>query len=320
MKNGTDYVVTQPLTAYHWPFDVPTRLWQGVWVTKTPQLPTGKNSLLQWSLSGREIQELPMFPFWITLKFRSDDSQVGKRQHRAITLVRYTRLAIQLIAPVGCDMSTIIVLRPNGVYSAAHLPSMTSTPWGRVAGYESYSLSEIRAAVRGVNTVFRFRVPQLINALLFLELGFGTDNPYISTFLWTSALDALLMAANPATFKDRLVNVLGDKTFVLPRVDPLGQPKYTVGEVADDIYEFRSKIAHGQLIPKKFLDPATLKDVNDNDIKVYTPYGPLLQYHHVIRECVLFLLIRVLRKIFLYGHAKTLLNAKAWRAKLNSPW
>ena len=93
----------------------------------------------------------------------------------------------------------------------------------------------------------------MINPLYFFSLGLESTNPYISTFLWLSGLDSLLMAATRKQFCDRLVNVFGEKAFILPRCDPGGQPNYQVGAMVEDLYTFRSAIAHGQLIPKSLL-------------------------------------------------------------------
>jgi len=262
------------------------------------------------------MENLRRIPFWVTLGCRADSRALSKRQQRAVEIVRYTRLAIQVVAPVGCDESTIVISGPN-VVSTVRPPRMPSTPWGRINMYENATLDEIRRVVRGVHSILRFRVPRLINSLNFLELGFGAENQYISTFLWVSGLDAILMAGTPQNFRQRLVDVLGEQTFVLPKVDPGGQPKYRVGEVAEDVYELRSKIAHGSLIPKKFLEQVRLKNVYDRNIE---SYAPPTQYLHIVRECALFLLIGVLKRIFLEDCAKVANDTSLWRMKLNKPW
>jgi len=312
----TNYLVAQPLTSYFWPFDVPTRLWHSVWVRTTPALPADDNPFWRWALSGREMEDLRRVPRWITLECRADNSALSPRQQRAVEIVKYTRLAIQLVAPVGCNESTIVVSGPNGV-STVHPPAMPSTPWGRIAGYEDVSLDEIRRVIRGVHGIVRFRVPRIINALNFLELGFGAQNQYISTFLWVSGLESILMAGTVQNFTDRLKNVLGESSFVLPNVEPGGQPKYRVGEMAEDVYELRSNIAHGNLISKKFLENTRLKNVQG---KVIESYSPPTQYLHIVRECSLFLLIKVLKKIFLEDRAKVANSTKAWKTQLSKPW
>ena len=66
LKN-TKYLVAQPLTAYRWPFDVPTRILNGLTVTNTPPLPSADNSFWRWALSQREMNDLKSISRWLTL-------------------------------------------------------------------------------------------------------------------------------------------------------------------------------------------------------------------------------------------------------------
>lgn len=57
--------------------------------------------------------------------------------------------------------------------------------------------------------------------------------------------------------------------------------------------------------------------MNEKDVEAY---APPTEYLHIVCECALFLLIGVLRKIFLEDRVGIATNANAWRAKLNIPW
>jgi hypothetical protein len=310
------YLVAQPLTAYSWPFATPTKLWHGLWVKATPDLPAEEDQFWRWSLSGSESASLKKYPWWVTLEFHANNAALSRRQHRAVELVKYARLAIQLVAPVGSSDSAIVVISPGNNTVVFRQPPMTSTPWGRICGYENSSLAETRTVVRGVSSIFRFRVPRLINPLQFLELGFGQDNLYIRIFLWVSGLDSILMAGDSRNFKKRLVNILGNSTFVLPNCFD-SQPRYRVGEIAEELYDLRSKIAHGILIPAKFLKPVDLEDIHGKAISTFS--GPV-QYLNVMRECALFLLVRLLRKIFLENRVSMVKNIAMWRTRLDHPF
>ena len=130
------------------------------------------------------------------------------------------------------------------------------------------------------------------------------------SFLWVSRLDAILMACNSKNFEQRLINVLGEKTFVLPAVNPSGQPRYRVGEIARNFTISESAIAHGQLMPQKFLNQTGLQDVHGKAISIHLPK---VQFLHVMRECALFLLVRLLKKIFLEDRIGTVNNTALWR-------
>jgi hypothetical protein len=313
--NAIDYNVWQPLTHWHWPFPVPSRLHHGIRVAPRPPLPKRDDAFFQWAFSGPEIENLERCPTWLNLNFRDVEVLSTSRKQRAVELVNTARLAVLIAAPVGCQDSPILT-RYKDHFSVIQRPMMKTTSWGRICGFENTSMDEIRALVRGVHRVFHTRLTRMVNPLYFFSLGLESTNPYISTFLWVSGLDSLLMAATRKQFCDRLVNVFGEKTFILPRCDPGGQPNYQVGAMVDDLYTFRSVIAHGQLIPKNLL--AQCFFTNDR-AKVIDSYPSPTTVVDVLRECALFLFTRMLKLILADGYLKTFENIKNWRLKLDHP-
>jgi hypothetical protein len=67
--------------------------------------------------------------------------------------------------------------------------------------------------------------------------------------LWIIALDALVVAHDKETFVRRILALMGIDTFALPTDRSGAQPKYVIGDVADDLYTLRNIIAHGNEIP-----------------------------------------------------------------------
>ena len=216
MKRATaiDYSAWQPLTHWHWPFPVPSRLYHGIRVASRPSLPSRDDAFFRWAFSNPEIENLERCHTWLNLDFRDVEVLSSSRQQRAVELVNNTRLAVLIAAPVGCEDSPIL-LRYKDHFTVFRRPMMKTTPWGRICGFENTSLGEIRDLVRGVHRVFHARLTRMINPLYFFSLGLESTNPYISTFLWLSGLDSLLMAATRKQFCDRLVNVFGEKVFIL---------------------------------------------------------------------------------------------------------
>lgn len=76
------------------------RLSLRVWVKPKPRI-AGQPGLLQWALSGRELEELEKRPHWLYCEFRDYAIGGSKRQGRAIQIVRNAALAIQIVAPLG---------------------------------------------------------------------------------------------------------------------------------------------------------------------------------------------------------------------------
>ena len=107
-------------------------------------------------------------------------------------------------------------------------------------------------------------------------------------------------------------------TLVLPKVDPSGQLKYRVGEIAGELYNLRSAIAQGQLVPKKFLEHTGLIDAHGKGISAYHPSRA--HYLHVMSESALFLLVRLSREISEEDRVHMVSNTTLWRTRLDHPF
>jgi hypothetical protein len=317
-QNSVRFEVWQPLS-WQWPYGVPKRLRLGIWAKAQPKFPKAEDPFLRWALSGAEVENLNRESIWLCLKFSDTDSMNSPRTTRALELIRNTQLAIQILAPVGCSNNTMLIRREDSgrIVSTVHTQPLVSTPWGRINAFGDCSLSDIRRVVSGVHGIFHSQILRLVNPLYWLQLGLESKNNHIRTFQWVSGLDSLLMAGNSNAFRERLVNVHGDKTFVLPKVGPDGQPKYSVEEVAEDLYGLRSVTAHGQLIPKKFLEFCEFTNTLGAKIPSY-PFPT--RYFNILEECALFLFVGVLRKIFMAGLVKTFIDVRSWRQKLRHPF
>lgn len=314
-RGSTEYILCQPLS--HWPFEIPTQLMLGISVGPATEMPKEGDAFWRWALSGREIENLKRYSKWLRFGFFDEDVQPTKRQMRAVEVISSARLAIQVVAPTGAFDSTILVTGQNGVFSTIHKPPLTSTPWGRIIAFQNRSVAEVQRAVRGVQKVFKRRIARLINPLFLLEMGLESTNLHIRTFLWLSAIDCLLMAATRVLFEKRLTNMLGQDAFVFPCLDGSVQPKYRVGELVEDLYDFRSAIAHGQVLPEKFLLDCDFLDTNDSPIEVYPK---ACQYRQVMEESALFLLLRMLNRVFAEDLFDTVCDTTEWKKKLSRPF
>ena len=160
---------------------------------------------------------------------------------------------------------------------------------------------------------FKVDEVKVVNALYFLELGLQATNLHLRTFLWVTGLEALLMSGNRETFKKRISAMLGSGTFVFPTIHGFPEPKYRVGDIAGDLYDLRSTVAHGRRIPERFRDSRGLIDTKGAAIPGFE-YG----YREVLHEAALLLLIAVLKKAFIEGHLAALRSEKVWRQKLEN--
>jgi hypothetical protein len=249
---------------------------------------------------------------WLNLRFTDSISANSLRQARAVELIRNTQLGIQIAAPVGC-VDTTVIIQHGHLVSTVHPPPLESTPFARIVNFANMPLGDVRAIISGVHSVFRKKLTRLINPLQFFQLGLESRHEYISTFMWATALDALIMAGNPTLFGKRLTALLGEHTYVLPAIDPGGQPCFRVADIVDDLYEFRSVIAHGKVVPDKFLKHSELINTNAERILSYPPGS---RYSRIMQESALFLLTTVLRKLFINQLIPIFANVKLWKDRM----
>jgi len=121
------------------------------------------------------------------------------------------------------------------------------------------------------------------------------------------------MAGGTSTFGERLCNLLGQGTPVFPSAEFIGQPRYTVGDVADDLCDLRNAIAHGNEIPSKFRKETGFEDARG---KLIDGYSSAYQYRNVLEESALFLLCAALKTIFIRDLTDNVADEKRWRAYL----
>jgi hypothetical protein len=310
------YCVLRPLST--WPYQKPKRLSLRVWVTSKPQL-AGKSGLLEWAMSGREVEDLERRPNWLCCEYRDHAVAGSKRQTRAIQLISNAALAVQIVAPTGSWEAQIITfekqnggLVPKGV---VHHQPQNTTKWARIVGFDSRAEADLPLVVAGVQRATSRGGVRLINALNFFQLGLESTNPYLQFFLWTTAIDDLVMAVSRINFQNRLCNLFGESNFVLPSIE-FGQPKYRVQDVADDIFELRSEIAHGQEIRAKFRAVGPFEDDTGKDIAVVA--GSRV-YSEVLHECSLFLLCRLMRWLFVQGLDDKVRDTTTWKRIIDQP-
>ncbi len=268
------------------------------------------------ALSGRQIGTLSKTGFWFRYDFEDEPFRITEGQRRAIELVQNAVLAYQVARPVGTDEAGSFVIlceRTHDVLvpvSLNHYRALVTTQWGSYQVLEPVDLKVLPVVVAGVQDAFSKKIVRLQNPLNLLELGEQADNVHIRILLWVTALDALLMAGNPKKFERRLYNLLGAQPFVFPGSASLPQPRYTLCDVAGDLYELRSEIAHGKKIPKKFREEIGFEDVERN---LVDGYERSYRRRQILEEAALFLLCSALRTVFTNGLTETVADAARWR-------
>lgn len=228
------------------------------------------------------------------------------------------RLALQVAAPIGTYLSVCVSDLGDdhypSVFSTTRFAEFRGTAWSRMRGFNGMSPEDIESIANGVICILEKKDPRTTTPLRLFEQGLVSSDPYIRIFLWVTAIDSILMAVKKDVFVSRLTAFLGSNSRVFPPDDGvyINRPT-TVEEVAKDLFELRSEVAHGRAIGPHFWKPR--QDMECLFDRSTYGTGPF-RYRMLLEEAALSLLSWILRKIVLDGLVDDFMISKRWKAKL----
>jgi hypothetical protein len=268
-------------------------------------------------MSDREREDLSGARYWLSVSKEVEHWSIGSHDD-LYDKARHAMCALQIICPKG-GRNVYLRFRetPEGFdnIGSFHPAKMESTPMGHMSVLEEQVLLEDFGKIyRGVNRAFDEKIVRLQNPIILLEHGLQTSHLYLSTLMWVMGLDMLFMAGEKVPFIERVAGFLGANTPVFPVVSFLNrqQPRLTVGEVLEDVYELRNIVAHGREIPERFREKCDIVDTKDAKIGFRDDYS----YSGVIMEAALFLLAMSLQQIMLGDLGDTVKDEAKWKQRL----
>jgi hypothetical protein len=318
----TRYVALRPYG--HWWFTKSITFQNGVVFDRLPGDLRPNFDDTGWGelFSRRHIRYLSKTSYWIYRSFEDERGPGSRACAEAMGDVDHAALAFLVDCPAELnstefpETSAVCEVRGHELVPCTvflHQPYYGFS-WARVIREPRSAESRIGLIAEGITQSIAKRVTRLVNAFRLLELGLQSTEPYIKLLLWVGALDSLLMANSARHFVARLKNFLGAQTFVFAGSDGLGQPSFRVADIADDLYELRSVIAHGRRIPDKYWKPTEFKERSKEPL---AQFDDCKLYHGLLSGCALFLLCTALRKIYLGGLLERVADSGAWRSLLD---
>jgi hypothetical protein len=222
----------------------------------------------------------------------------------SIQLLRNTAACLRLIRPMRQDASLMYgSIMNDGTFEIGgfdHPYDLLETPQNqkhfnlrtRDAEELKARLPEFLRAMSGEFWKFRMSVQ-------FHELGHFQHRDKKARFLlWSSAIESLYTSHSRdhqggLVAKERIKWFLGENTSIYPKGELLNfiaDPKLTVGNTLDDLYDMRNYHAHGDKLTKHFLED-TLRDGVDNKTRV-TVYEVLFEAQSFIIRTSLLKILR----------------------------
>jgi hypothetical protein len=272
-----------------------------------------------WNLRRTEEEAIAERTHWLCIEKESEWSDHSILQALADDL-RTAIMGVQLWAPVGWEGFIVGYSQVDGSLNVerVHVPEGYAKPfWGRMLDIKKFDPALLPVLIEGTLQAIESEVVPVVNPFRFLEIGLQTalHHRRAGAVLWTMGLDGLLAAENLDRFSRRLQKLLGKDTRVFPEDWAGRRPKYTIGELADDMFEFRSLIAHGKEILQKYRE------------KIEFEFEPLeLSYLAIEKwsrgtlmvESILFTLIAALRTAITDGLMEKIKTQRAWKKWLDS--
>ncbi len=275
-----------------------------------------------WNLRRTEKEAIHERSHWLCIERECDwpdRSVLGKMADD----LRTAMLAFQLWAPIGWDGLILDCSALEGKdflkVETAHLPEHYAVPlWARGIDLKRLDPVQLSPLIEGTLTAIESGFVPIVNPFQFLELGFQTavNHKRAGSVLWMMGLDAILASRTKLGFSEHLQKLLGANSRVFPEDWAGRRPMYTVGELASDMYEFRSLIAHGKEILPKYRDPITI-DYEQADL-VYLPAEKWSRGTLMI-ESIVFCLLAALRKVITEGLTQRMKNPHVWKRWLDAP-
>ena len=220
-----------------------------------------------------------------------------KRREKAFKLMLYATYAIQVLMPCG-STGTYLLYRWSGegwVRAAMERrQQMLPTDWGTRCATPHGIAHATPAMLERVLEAFYKPVLRLQIPLWLLEQGLAAPDQHIRILLCATGLASLTKASGQAAFKERLCQLLGGDTLILPPDDAGRQQRYRVEEVATHIYQLRNELAHG--LPFQAIFHRKVGFLDEAGEPVAEEYAKQ-RYDKVLEECAVFLLCRALREV-----------------------
>jgi hypothetical protein len=274
-------------------------------------------AIIKSHVSEHDREELASTKFWLCAirNYEHLPDDVGRE---LFPLAHAAALTLQTLCPNGAKHVFLAFHEtPQGwdnVGGSQPDKPLCRTLLGRITDLEEQAFPrDFNAVYEGIRRANDDGLVRLQNPVQLLEHGMQTGHPYIATMLFVAGLDVLVMAGESRTFVPRLGGFLGPETLLFPAESLLHrQPRTTVRDVLHDVYTLRSKVAHGQEIPKTpFRELYRLLSTAGEQINA-AEYS----YAHLMLDASLFLLTKALHRIFTEERYDTFQNITTWRQQL----
>jgi len=216
-------------------------------------------------LGKEDVKELQSWHYALVHYFDAEEHFTSDPEEGSRALVQQVFWGLRIVRPSAMPYQYIrAAVREDGSFD----PGGFSKAEGRLTVSSCDAANSIRkkdaellrAIVPALLSAYEAEDLPLRRAIRILELGYISEFLDVKQLMWVTALDALFTSAEhwgSDLAARRIRHFVGSDTRIYEPADFLPYvtvPSLTVGDVIPDIYRLRNKFAHGEWVPKEFLD------------------------------------------------------------------
>lgn len=248
--------------------DLPFEVYPGVFLADVHEHVRNADYSL-WArdfLSQEDVKKLQAWQYALIHYFNAEEYLTSRPDETSKMLVQRVFLGLRIVRPSWTPYQYLrAVVQPDGnfapgAFSPALRSRLTVPSCDAVNHIRRKDAELLRTIMPALIEAYDTKCEPVSRAMRIFELGYISQSLDVKQLMWVTALDALFTSARhwgSDLAIRRIQNFIGAESRIYDLVDfpsHVTVPSFTVGDVARDVYKLRNKFAHGEWIPKEYLD------------------------------------------------------------------
>ena len=248
--------------------DLPFEVYRGVFLANVNEQVRNADYSL-WArdfLSKEDVNQLQGWHYALIHYFDSEEYSTSDPEERSRAQVQQVFLGLRIVRPSWTPYQYLrAVVQPDGslspsAFSKAAVKRLTVPSCDAANTIRNMDADLLRMIMPALLDSYRSDRAPVTRAMRIFELGYISQPFDVKQLMWVTALDSLFTSARhwgSDLAIRRIKNFIGADSRIYDLVEfptHVTVPSFTVGDVAGDIYKLRNKFAHGEWVPKEYLD------------------------------------------------------------------
>jgi hypothetical protein len=247
--------------------DLPFEVWPGVYLAYIHEQMENTDFSL-WAreyLSKEDVKKIQAWQYALVNYYDEEQYLHGDSEALSRELVHRIFIGLRIVRPSSVPYQYLHAqIGPDGGFEPSGFMRaemrLTVFPCDSWAPVRRKDAEMLKAIVPALLEAYKTDCQPVIRAMRILEVGYISEFPDVKQLMWAIGLESLFTSDKHSGAQlaiRRIRQFLGSKTRVYEQSDfqrHVSVPALTLKNVLGDIYDVRNKLAHGEWIPKEYLD------------------------------------------------------------------